>query len=218
MIDSQYLHLRVGLADEPSVIARALKRASDVIAAVALMTIGLPLFLLVAAAILLEDGGPIFYSQLRVGRNGRLFRIRKFRSMCRDAEASTGPIWSTPDDPRVTRVGRWIRVTRLDELPQAWNLLRGDMSLVGPRPERPELEERLRAAIPEYDQRHALRPGLTGWAQVNVPLSANLEIARRKIACDLHYVHHASLAFDLYILARSVAILFRECRWFLADS
>lgn len=199
-----------------SAAGRALKRAIDIVAGLLLLVTCFPLCLCVAVAIRLEDGGPVLFSQVRVGQDGRPFRIRKMRSMCRNAEATTGPVWSTADDPRITRVGQWIRTTRLDEVPQAWNLLVGEMSLVGPRPERPEFEERLRQAIPGYELRHRMRPGLTGWAQVNLPQSASIETARRKLQYDLYYVRHASPLFDAYILARSVKMLLAECESFLA--
>lgn len=142
--------------------ARLIKRIVDLVAAGAVLVLTAPLSLLVALLIKLEDGGPVLFRQVRVGQHGVPFTLRKFRSMKVDAEADTGPVWARPDDPRVTRVGRWIRKLRIDEIPQVWNVLRGEMSFVGPRPERPEFEATLRAAIPMYAQRHAVRPGITG--------------------------------------------------------
>jgi lipopolysaccharide/colanic/teichoic acid biosynthesis glycosyltransferase len=187
--------------------AAALKRALDLAAAVALLVLGAPLCLLVGLAIRLEDGGPVLFRQTRVGRGGALFTLYKLRSMRADAEAECGPRWAEPDDERVTAVGRWIRALRIDEIPQAWNVLAGEMSFVGPRPERPEFVRLLRAAIPGYDQRLRVRPGLTGWAQVNQPYSATIEDARCKHEYDLEYLHRRSLRLDLAILARTACIL-----------
>lgn len=194
----------------PILTKHTLKRCVDVVAAVAILIAGAPLCLLVAVAIKLEDGGPIFFHQLRMGEAGTRFWLHKLRSMRPDAEAESGPLWAVPNDPRSTRVGRWIRVLRIDELPQAWNILVGEMSLVGPRPERPEFEDTLRAAIPRYDFRHALRPGLTGWAQINLPTAATLEHARLKFEYDLYYIRHTSGLMDLLILLRSGQIILRE--------
>jgi lipopolysaccharide/colanic/teichoic acid biosynthesis glycosyltransferase len=143
------------------------------------------------------------------------FTLHKFRSMKVDAEAETGPTWAREDDPRVTRVGRWIRALGIDEIPQMWNVLRGEMSFVGPRPERPEFVSSLRATIPSYDQRHAVRPGITGWAQLHLPYAATVEDARRKLEYDLYYLKHLSIPLDLAIMLRTTAmILFgRRGRW-----
>ena len=187
--------------------AQALKRAVDVGAATTLLVFGAPLCLLVGLAIRLEDGGPVLFRQTRVGRRGLPFTLYKLRSMRRDAEAETGPLWAAPDDERVTRLGRWLRKLRIDEIPQAWNVLAGDMSFVGPRPERPEFVELLRTAIPGYDERHRIRPGMTGWAQVNQPYSGTVEDARRKLELDLHYLRNWSLLLDVRILARTARII-----------
>jgi len=187
--------------------AQALKRAVDLLAAVALLIFGTPLCVLVGLAIRLEDGGPILFRQTRVGRGGALFTLYKLRSMRSDAEADSGPQWAAPDDARVTRIGRWIRALRIDEIPQAWNVLVGDMSFVGPRPERPEFVCLLREAIPAYDHRHRVRPGMTGWVQLNQPSSHTIDDARRKLEYDLHYLASWSLLLDLYILARTATII-----------
>jgi exopolysaccharide biosynthesis polyprenyl glycosylphosphotransferase len=190
-----------------SSLASAVKRAVDLVSATILLIVTAPLSLVVAALIKLEDGGPVIFRQARVGRDGVPFTLRKFRSMQVDAEAETGPMWAQADDPRVTKVGRWIRALRIDEIPQVWNVLRGEMSFVGPRPERPEFVALLQAAIPLYDQRHAVRPGITGWAQVNAPYAATLEDSRRKLEYDLHYLKSFSVWMDLVIMLRTIRII-----------
>ena len=146
----------------------------------------------------------MFYRQRRVGKDGRPFAIHKLRSMRVDAEANTGAVWSTRSDPRVTPVGRVLRRSRLDELPQLWNVLRGDMSFVGPRPERPEFIDGLRKEIPFYNQRHVVRPGLTGWAQIRHEYGASVDDALQKLQFDLFYIKHMSIAFDLFIVLETV--------------
>ncbi len=188
-------------------VADAGKRVVDVVAAVLLLVVTAPLGLVVAALIKLEDGGPVFFRQQRVGRDGVGFTLRKFRSMRVDAEAVTGPVWAQVADPRVTGVGRWIRALGIDEIPQAWNVLRGEMSFVGPRPERPEFVEILRATLPAYDHRHAVRPGITGLAQVNAPYAATVEESRHKLRYDLYYVRHASVRLDVKIMLRTVTTI-----------
>lgn len=190
-----------------SVTLYAAKRAMDVVIASTVLVLTAPLSLVVALLVKLEDGGPVIFSQRRVGHRGVPFTLHKFRSMRVDAEAETGPTWAQRDDPRVTRVGRWIRALRVDEIPQMWNVLRGEMSFVGPRPERPEFVGRLRAAIPCYDQRHAVRPGITGWAQVHLPYAATVEDARRKLDYDLYYLRHLSIGLDLDIILRTTAMI-----------
>ena len=177
-----------------------LKRGIDLIAATVLLVTTAPLSVLVALLIKLEDRGPVLFRQARVGRNGHVFTLRKFRSMAVNAEAHTGPVWAMRDDPRVTRVGRWMRPLGIDEIPQAWNVLRGEMSLVGPRPERPEFCATLETEIPLYPQRHLVRPGITGWAQVNLPYAATVDDARQKLDCDLYYLRNRSLGLDLKIM------------------
>jgi lipopolysaccharide/colanic/teichoic acid biosynthesis glycosyltransferase len=168
--------------------------------------IAAPIMVLTALAVWLESGLPILYRQDRVGQNGRVFTLYKFRSMRRDAERGT-PVWARALDERVTMVGRIIRSTRLDELPQLWNVLRGDMSFVGPRPERPFFVAQLDAEIPFYEQRHAVKPGITGWAQVRYRYGASLEDAREKLRYDLYYVKHLSLPFDFTILFDTVKVV-----------
>jgi sugar transferase (PEP-CTERM system associated) len=190
---------------------RAIKRTLDLLMSLAMFLVGLPFMALTALAIALEDGTPVIYTQERVGEHGHTFFVYKFRSMRKDAESTGRPVWAAADDERVTRVGRFIRRTRLDELPQLWNVLRGDMSFVGPRPERPFFVEQLAREIPFYEQRHAVKPGLTGWAQVKYRYGASIEDAMEKLRYDLYYIKHLSPAFDLTIIFDTVkVILFRK--------
>jgi sugar transferase (PEP-CTERM system associated) len=175
------------------------KRSLDIAVAAVGLAAATPIMILVVAAIKATSPGPAIYNQQRVGKNGRVFTIHKFRSMYQDAEARTGAVWATADDPRVTPVGRFLRRTRLDEIPQLWNVLVGDMSLVGPRPERPEFVADLTAQIPFYGQRHVVRPGLTGWAQVRHSYGASVEDGLQKLQYDLFYIKHLSIAFDLFV-------------------
>jgi len=190
-----------------SLRARRLKRLIDLVAAAALLLAGTPLCVLVAIAIKLEDGGPILFRQTRVGREQRLFTLYKLRSMRPDAEATNGPQWAAIDDERVTRVGWWIRALRVDEIPQAWNVLRGQMSFIGPRPERPEFVSLLQREIPGYDRRFLVRPGITGWAQVNQPYAGTVDDARVKLSYDLEYLERYSVWLDFRIMARTARIL-----------
>ncbi len=181
-------------------------RCLDLIMAMALSLLALPVGLLVALAIYLDDGGPVIYSQRRVGFDGRPFVLHKFRSMKNNAEAA-GAQWATREDDRVTRVGRWIRKTRLDELPQLINILKGNMSFVGPRPERPEFVDELSRKIPYYHERHCVKPGLTGWAQLCYPYGASEEDAKAKLEYDMYYVKNRSLIFNLMILLQTVEVV-----------
>lgn len=187
--------------------ARAFKRFVDVVAALGLLVVSAPVCALVALAIKLEDGGAVLFRQTRVGRNGASFTLRKLRSMRPDAEAEGGPQWAAVNDPRVTRVGRWIRALRIDEIPQAWNVLVGEMSFVGPRPERPEFVATLRTTIPHYDYRHNVRPGITGWAQINQPYTESVEHPGIKQQHDLYYLAHASVPLDVLIMVRTIKII-----------
>jgi lipopolysaccharide/colanic/teichoic acid biosynthesis glycosyltransferase len=161
---------------------------------------------LTAIAIKLESPGPAFYKQERVGKNGKLFTIIKFRSMRQDAEKH-GPVWATKDDDRTTYVGSFIRKVRIDELPQLINVLRGEMSFVGPRPERPVFVEQLTEVIPFYSQRHLVEPGLTGWAQVKYDYGASVEDALQKLQYDLYYIKNVSLFFDVWIILQTIKIV-----------
>lgn len=186
------------------VVLDVAKRLSDVALAVIGLILAAPLMALSAIAVRVSSPGVVFYSQRRVGKDGVPFTIHKFRSMRDDAEAGTGAVWSTQNDPRVTPVGRFLRRTRLDELPQLWNVLKGDMSFVGPRPERPEFVADLTREIPFYGQRHVVRPGLTGWAQVRHRYGSSVDDAQEKLQYDLFYIKNRSMPFDIYIILETV--------------
>jgi exopolysaccharide biosynthesis polyprenyl glycosylphosphotransferase len=166
-----------------------------------------PLMLAAALAVRLSSPGPILYRQRRVGLNGRTFTLLKFRSMYVDAEARTGAVWASKDDPRITPVGKWLRNLRLDELPQFWNVVKGDMTLVGPRPERPEFVEFLAQQIPYYRQRLAVKPGITGWAQINHKYGDTQLDAMIKLEYDLYYIKHVTLALDFYIIFHTIKVM-----------
>jgi lipopolysaccharide/colanic/teichoic acid biosynthesis glycosyltransferase len=180
------------------------KAAADWTCALVLLLLTAPLMLLAALAIKLTSSGPAFYMQTRVGKNGRLFTIYKLRTMIHNCESLTGPRWAMPGDPRVTWVGRILRISHFDELPQLLNVLRGDMSLIGPRPERPEFLPKLHQAIREYQARLAVRPGVTGLAQVNLPADTDLDSVRNKLAYDLYYIRRLSFWLDVRILLCTV--------------
>jgi sugar transferase (PEP-CTERM system associated) len=190
-------------------LSQMLKRTFDILMALIICVLTFPLMLATALAIWMESGfkGPILFRQKRVGENGRNFEVLKFRSMRTDAEADGKARWATENDDRVTRVGRFIRKVRIDELPQCWNVIKGEMSFVGPRPERPEFVEKLKEAIPYYDVRHVVKPGLTGWAQLCYPYGANEKDAAEKLKFDLYYVKHQSLRFDMIILLSTVEVV-----------
>jgi sugar transferase (PEP-CTERM system associated) len=188
----------------------ATKRVFDVVVSLGILVVASPVALLAALAVYLEDRKPVLYRQWRTGQNGRPFEILKFRSMRVDAESDGQAVWASRNDPRVTRVGALIRRLRIDELPQVVNVLLGHMSFVGPRPERPEFATELGRDIPFYPERHFVKPGITGWAQVRYSYGASLRDAREKLEYDLYYVKHHSLAFDLMVLVQTVEIvLFR---------
>jgi sugar transferase (PEP-CTERM system associated) len=182
----------------------AVKRGIDVAASIVGLTLLSPVVLLLCGLVRLTSPGPAFYSQSRVGLQGKLFTVYKLRSMRADAEAGTGAVWAKRGDARVTPLGRFMRRTRLDELPQLWNVLRGDMSLVGPRPERPEFVQDLEAQIPFYGQRHVVKPGLTGWAQVRYTYGASVEDAMEKLQFDLFYIKNFSISLDLFIIFETI--------------
>jgi lipopolysaccharide/colanic/teichoic acid biosynthesis glycosyltransferase len=186
---------------------KRLKRLGDVIVSAFLLMLTAPLLLLGALLIWLEDRGPVFYCQVRTGLDGKLFQVWKLRSMRVDAEVS-GAQWSGRGDPRITRIGRLLRVTRVDELPQLWAVLQGQMSLIGPRPERPEIEADLELQIPHYRLRHLIRPGLSGWAQVNYPYGASLADSVNKLSYDLYYLRNFSVWLDLLILIKTIRLVF----------
>ena len=179
------------------------RRIVSVALALTLSIITLPFVPLIALLIKLGSRGPVLYRQKRVGLRGQVFHCFKFRTMRSDAEADTGPTWARDDDPRITGIGHFLRRSRLDEIPQLWNVLRGDMAFVGPRPERPEFVEKLGQEIPYYDIRHVARPGITGWAQINYGYGSSVEEAKEKLRYDLYYIRNVSVILDLIIVFRT---------------
>jgi len=186
---------------------KKLKRISDVVISLIILVLTLPLNILVALAIRLDSKGPVLFKQERIGMNNKNFKIYKFRSMFQDAEKNTGPVWSTKDDPRVTRVGKIMRKLRIDEIPQFFNVLKGEMSLVGPRPERSYFVEQLSQQIPYYKRRLKVRPGITGWAQVKHKYDESIEDVKVKLRYDLFYIENMSLRMDIKILARTILVV-----------
>ena len=187
------------------------KRMFDITASAILLILSAPVILLTAVAIKLESRGPAFYRQQRVGLYGQLFYVLKLRSMRQDAEVGGKAVWAEKDDPRITRIGRIIRKTRIDELPQCWSVLKGEMSFVGPRPERPQFVEDLEQKLNYYAERHMVKPGITGWAQINYPYGASIEDARHKLEYDLYYAKNYSPFLDLLILLQTLrVVLFPE--------
>ena len=183
------------------------RRVLSIIISLIGLLLALPLLPFVALAVRLDSEGPVFYTQTRVGKRGRLFKVVKFRTMRQDAESSSGAQWAADNDPRITRVGRFLRMSRLDEIPQLWCVLKGDMAFVGPRPERPEFIEGLSKEIPYYGVRHMVRPGVTGWAQIKYKYGSTIEDAREKLQYDLYYIKHASIGLDLLIMFQTVKIV-----------
>jgi exopolysaccharide biosynthesis polyprenyl glycosylphosphotransferase len=191
--------------------ADAIRRVFDLALTAPAVVLLSPLLALVSLAIVLDSGRPIFFRQTRVGRFGKTFDVLKFRTMRVDAEAESGPQWAKPGEPRITRIGRWLRRTSIDELPQLLNVLRGEMSLIGPRPERPFYVDRFRAMLPRYDERHMVRPGITGWAQINMRRILDPSSVGEKLSYDLFYLEHWSLFLDATILLKTAAeFLFHE--------
>jgi exopolysaccharide biosynthesis polyprenyl glycosylphosphotransferase len=188
-------------------LSRILKRLLDIFLAGLLLLLTLPFWPLLAAVVYFSSRGPVFFSQVRVGRGGRPFVLYKLRTMRVDAEAERGAVWASERDQRITRVGWWLRRLRLDELPQFWNVLKGEMSFVGPRPERPQFVELLTGKLPGYRLRHLVKPGITGWAQVNFPYGASVEDARSKLCYDLYYVKRGGFLLDLRIVLRTFGAL-----------
>jgi sugar transferase (PEP-CTERM system associated) len=208
-VDAHWLLCAEGFAQGR--LANALKRTLDVAVSLMLLVLTLPVMLMTALLIKLDSPGPVLYRQQRLGLHNEVFTLLKFRSMRVDAEAGGAPRWAQRQDPRITRVGRFIRPMRIDELPQLINVLFGEMSMIGPRPERPHFVEQLARVIPLYRHRAYVKPGITGWAQVNYPYGASVEDAREKLAYDLYYVKNRGLLLDVLILCATVrVILFRE--------
>jgi sugar transferase (PEP-CTERM system associated) len=189
-------------------VRETIKRVFDVVMSLTLLICSLPVAIVTAIAIAVESPGSIFYRQERVGQGGRTFVIRKFRSMREDAEPDGKPVWAQPNDERTTRVGRFIRKTRIDEIPQLWNVLKGEMSFVGPRPERPHFVQQLTRDLPFYMARHSVKPGVTGWAQVRYPYGSSLEDATQKLQYDLYYVKNNTLFLDLMIAIETIQVVF----------
>ena len=190
-----------------SLLVLILRRVISCVAAAIALILFSPLFVFAMIAIKLDSPGPIIYSQVRVGKNGKLIRIHKFRSMRKDAESGNRAVWAVENDPRITKVGGFLRKTRIDELPQLINVLLGDIEFVGPRPERPEFVEKLQALIPYYELRHTVKPGLTGWAQVMFHYSGTIDESKEKLQYDLFYIKNMSLKLDMFILFHTVKIV-----------
>jgi len=186
---------------------KKLKRLMDIVLSLILLVVTFPITLIFSIAIKLDSKGPVFYKQERMGLNGKIFKIVKFRTMVQDAEKGTGPVWSSKGDPRITKVGRFIRKVRIDEIPQAVNVLKGDMSFVGPRPERPYFVEKLSQEIPLYKRRLKVRPGITGWAQVKHKYDETIEDVKMKLRYDLFYIENMSLRMDFKIIFRTVFVV-----------
>jgi sugar transferase (PEP-CTERM system associated) len=183
------------------------KRAASVLVSIVGLLLSLPLLPFIILVIKLTSPGPAFYRQKRVGRDGVVYYCYKFRTMRADAEADSGPTWAGDDDPRITSVGKFLRQSRMDEIPQLWNVLRGDMSLIGPRPERPEFVRALSKEIPYYNLRHAIRPGITGWAQVRYKYGSSIEDAKEKLRYDLFYIKNMSAGLDLLVFFQTIKII-----------
>jgi lipopolysaccharide/colanic/teichoic acid biosynthesis glycosyltransferase len=208
LFSSRWLVQAEGFELQPGRWSWRVKRLGDVVVASLLLVIGTPLLLLAALGIRLEDGGPIFYKQVRTGLYGQPYRVWKLRSMVIQAERD-GAQWAGNNDPRITKIGCWLRRLRIDELPQLVAVLLGEMSLIGPRPERPELETILEQEIPHYRIRHWIRPGLSGWAQVCFPYGASVADSRIKLSHDLYYLRNANLLLDLLILLKTIRLIAR---------
>ena len=200
-----YLIFGSGFARDP--VTLALKRVLDIVASFAILLLSSPLCLCAALLIKLTSRGPMFFTQERVGQDGTVFRLLKFRTMRQDAEKESGPVWATKNDTRVTMIGKLLRLTRIDEIPQCLNILAGQMSFVGPRPERPHFVEQLTRQLPFYMLRHTVKPGLTGWAQVSHPYGASIADATEKLRYDLYYIKNVSLIFDLNIILRTIGVI-----------
>ncbi len=186
---------------------RIVKRGMDFLISLVVLVLFSPVWLLIALAVKIDSKGPVIYKQERLGKNGAVFSVYKFRSMVENAESDTGPVWAQKDDPRITRVGRFLRKTRIDEIPQFLNVLKGEMSLVGPRPERPVFAEEIQKELPLHNRRLRVRPGITGWAQVKHKYDATLEDVKQKLEYDLYYIENMSLRLDLKILVNTLWVV-----------
>ena len=188
-------------------LKRSVKRVIDILAACVGLSVLLPILPVIALAIKISSPGPVFFKQLRIGEGEKTFTLYKFRTMRKDAEEGTGAVWAQERDPRVTRVGKLLRKTRLDEFPQFYNVLKGDMSIVGPRPERPEFVESLKRQIPYYSERHTISPGITGWAQICYPYGSSVHDSLEKLRYDLYYIKHLSIFLDIMVIIETVKVL-----------
>ncbi|NEU76492.1 sugar transferase [Hassallia byssoidea VB512170] len=206
LLQDKWLAFSAGFNLMPGYFSMKLKRVADLILTSILLIFVSPVMLLAALAIKLDSPGPVFYSQFRSGLYGKPFKVYKFRSMYQDAE-KRGAQWASQRDPRITKVGYWLRVMRIDELPQIWNVLCGEMTLIGPRPERPEFDVKLKEAIPYYEVRYLVKPGITGWAQVMYPYGASVEDAYEKLAYDLYYIKNYSLWLDMAIAFKTIRVV-----------
>jgi len=188
----------------------ALKRSADIAFALVLGIITLPFLPLVALIVKISSPGEVFYRQKRLGQNGKIFEIIKLRTMKKDAEKETGAVWAKEDDPRTTYIGKLLRKTRIDEIPQLWNIIKGEMSFVGPRAERPEFHDKLKVEIPFYEERYIIKPGLTGWAQINYHYGSSVSDAAEKLQYDLYYIKNRALILDLGIILKTINIAMRQ--------
>ena len=191
----------------PSPAMMGIQQAYSCLLALVALVLALPVMVLVALAVRMSSKGPVFYRQTRVGLNGKDFTLYKFRSMGVNAESGTGAVWASKNDPRVTPMGKWLRKLRLDELPQLFNVLKREMTMVGPRPERPEFVKMLSEKIPYYRQRHYVKPGITGWAQINHKYGDTIEDTETKLEYDLYYIKRQSVVFDFYIMFQTVKVM-----------
>ena len=207
-VDQQWLLFSGSIDGQHVSLQKQLKRYADVVVSLALLIVSSPVLVIACILVKLQDGGPVIYQQERSGLFGETFKVIKIRTMTRDAEHG-GAQWARTNDKRITPVGYWLRRTRLDELPQLINVLRGEMSLIGPRPERPDLEEQLEANIPNYRLRHWMRPGLSGWAQVNMPYASSINESDIKLSYDLFYLRNATIWLDLLILFKTIKIVLK---------
>ena len=209
-IDDRWLFNSRTFQGKENQIYKRLKRVVEIFFSLGILLVSLPLFLLIALAIKLSSKGPVFYIQERLGIDRKPFQCIKFRTMVHNAEESTGPVWTSDDDPRITRLGRFLRKARLDELPQLMNILKGDISFVGPRPIRKHFADRLAEKIPFYDIRFSTKPGLTGWAQVNHDTTYSIEGQMEKFQYELFYIQHMSFFLDLLVLLKTLRTVFRR--------
>ena len=193
--------------------ARKVKVIPDVVFAIVLLILGLPLWFFIACVIKLDSKGPVFFKQVRLGKNNEKYTLIKFRTMIENAEIETGPVWTDKKDPRITFVGKWLRRFYLDEVPQLFNVLKGEMSIIGPRPERPYFAEQLVKKYPSYLDRLSVKPGLTGWAQINQSYDISIEDVKQKLKYDFYYIENLSFIFDLQIMIKTILVVLLGKGW-----